>query len=270
MARAQVLGFQGTAAGPHAFLATIKHFAGYGAAEGGRDYDASYIPEEQLRNVYLPPFKAGVDAGAATVMSAYMDLNDVPATGNMHLLRDILRGEWHFDGFVVSDANAVGDLVTHGFAKDGQDAAARAAAAGVNMDMRSRTYLDHMKALLDSGATTPAQLDALVRPIPVAKYRLGLFEHPYADATDGTHAEMLRKHRADARRAATRTAVLLRNEGGLLPLAKTVKRVAVIGLLGAAPAEMNGPWSLTAKGEDTVSVLAGDPGEGARGAGGVC
>ncbi len=257
MARAQVLGFQGTAAAPHPFMATIKHFAGYGAAEGGRDYDASYIPEEQMRNVYLPPFKAGVDAGASTVMSAYMDLNDVPATGNAHLLRDILRDEWHFNGFVVSDANAVGDLVTHGFAKDGQDAAARASAAGVNMDMGSRTYLDHMKALLDSQAINATQLDALVRPILVAKFRMGLFEHPYADATDGTHAEMLAKHRMEARRAATRTAVLLRNEGSLLPLAKTVKRVAVIGPLGDAPAEMNGPWSLTAKGEDTVSVVAG-------------
>jgi beta-glucosidase len=257
MARAQVRGFQGTPENPRAFMATLKHFAGYGAAEGGRDYDAVYIPEEQLQNVYLPPFRAGVEAGAGSVMSAYMDLNDVPASGNVHLLQDLLRSQLNFKGFVVSDAFAVGNLVTQGFAQNGRDAALRGATAGVNMDMGSSTYLEHTKSLVDMGQLTSAQLDDLVRPILAAKYHLGLFEHPYADATDQTHAEMLAKHRALARTAAARSTVLLRNEGDLLPLAKSTKRIAVIGPLGDAKGDMNGPWSLTAKEDDTVSVLQG-------------
>ena len=257
MARAQVRGFQGTAENPRPFLATLKHFAGYGAAEGGRDYDGAYISRERLENVYLPPFRAGVEAGAATVMSAYMDLNDVPASGNVHLLQDILRKELGFQGWVVSDAFAVGSLVTQGFAQNEKDAALRAATAGVNMDMGSATYLKGMKALLDEGKLSASQLDDLVRPILAAKYRLGLFEHPYADATEKTHPEMLAKHRAAARTAAARSVVLLRNEGGLLPLAKSVKKVAVIGPLGNSKGDMNGPWSLTAKEEDTVSVFEG-------------
>jgi beta-glucosidase len=257
MARAQVRGFQGTPENPRAFMATLKHFAGYGAAEGGRDYDAVYIPEERMQNVYLPPFRAGVEAGAGSVMSAYMDLNDVPASGNVHLLQDILRRELAFKGLVVSDAFAVGNLVIQGFAENGKDAALRGASAGVNMDMGSATYLEHMKALLDSGQITAAQLDDLVRPILAAKYHLGLFEHPYADATEQTHAEMLAQHRHIARAAAARSAVLLRNEGGLLPLVRTTRRIAVIGPLGNNIEDINGPWSLTAKPEDTVSVFAG-------------
>jgi beta-glucosidase len=257
MARAQVRGFQGTPENPRAFLATLKHFSGYGAAEGGRDYDAAYIPEERLQNVYLPPFRAGVEAGAATVMSAYMDLNDVPASGNVHLLREILREELGFKGFVVSDALAVGSLVTQRFAQDEKDAALRAATAGVNMDMGSATYLEHMKSLVDAGQISASQLDDLVRPILAAKYHLGLFEHPYADATEQTHAEMLAKHRPAARTAAARSVVLLRNQGNLLPLAKGAKRMAVIGPLGNSKGDMNGPWSLTAKEEDTVSVFEG-------------
>ena len=257
MAGAQVRGFQGTPEHPRAFMATLKHFAGYGAAEGGRDYDASYISEEQMQNVYLPPFQAGIKAGAGSVMSAYMDLNDVPASGNIHLLQQTLRQQMGFQGFVVSDAFAVGSLVTQGFAKDRTDAAARGIAAGVNMEMGSGTYLENMKGLIDSGKVTTAQLDDLVRPILATKYRLGLFEHPYADATDQTHADMLAGHRAAARTAAARTAVLLRNEGNLLPLAKSVKQIAVIGPLGDDKADMNGPWSLTAKPEDSVTVVEG-------------
>src|SRR5277367_2722611 len=190
-------------------------------------------------------------------MSAYMDLNDVSASGNVHLLQDILRKELGFKGFVVSDAFAVGSLVTQGFAQNEKDAAVRAATAEVNMDMGSAMYLKHMKSLLDDGRLSASQLDDLVRPILAAKYHLGLFEHPYADATEQTHAEMLAKHRQAARRAATRSVVLLRNEGNLLPLAKSAKRIAVIGPLGNSKGDMNGPWSLTAKEEDTVSVFEG-------------
>lgn len=257
MARAQVIGFQGEPGTPRTFIATVKHFAGYGAAEGGRDYDASYIPEELLRNVYLPPFEAGVKAGAGTVMSAYMDLNDVPATGNTHLLQDILRDEWHFKGFVVSDAFAVADLQTHGFARDAKDAARRAALAGVNMDMGSGTYLSHLKELLNDGTISEAQLNNLVRPILIEKYRIGLFDHPYATATAQTYQQMLEKHRPLARLAAQRSAVLLRNQGNLLPLSKLLHSVAVIGPLGNSKFDINGPWSLSAKPEDSVTVFEG-------------
>jgi beta-glucosidase len=259
MARAQVLGFQGrpgqTTHRP--FLATAKHFAGYGAPEGGRDYDASYIPEEQLRNVYLPPFQAAIDAGAATVMSAYMDLNDVPATGNEWLLRDILRNDMHFQGWIVSDAFAVADLATHGYAKDSADAASRAATAGVNMDMGSGTYLRNLVAQVDKGDISAVQLDDLVRPVLATKFRLGLFENPYADANATTHADMLASHRALARTAAARSAVLLRNEGDLLPLAKSARHIAVIGPMAANSFDMLGPWSLTARPEDAVTVTQG-------------
>lgn len=257
MARAQVRGFQGTPENPRPFLATLKHFAGYGAAEGGRDYDAAYISEERLQNIYLPPFRAGVEAGAATVMSAYMDLNDVPASGNVHLLQDILRAQLHFKGFLVSDAFAVASMVTQGFAQDAKDAALRGVAAGVNMDMGSATYLEQMNALIDTGRLTVPQLDDLVRPILVAKYSLGLFEHPYADGTGQTHSEMLAKHRQAARTAAARSAVLLRNENALLPLARSTRRIAVIGPFANSKGELNGPWSLTAREADTVSVFEG-------------
>ena len=151
MAAAQVRGFQGESIGPDSVLACVKHFAGYGAAEGGRDYDSSYIPEVLLRNVYLVPFHAAEKVGAATFMSAYMDLNDVPATGNGWLLHDILRQEWGFKGFVVSDASAVGNLQTHGYARDPEDAAFKAITAGVNMDMASLTYIHNLPKLVGSG-----------------------------------------------------------------------------------------------------------------------
>src|SRR5512147_661971 len=182
MAAAQVRGFQGEQLGaPDRVVACAKHFAGYGAADGGRDYDPVYLPENQLRNVYFPPFQAAVKAGVGTFMSAYMDLNDVPASGNRFLLRDVLRGEWEFKGFVVSDAMAVGSLVTQGFARDGRDAAFRGLSAGVDMDMASNTYLEHLAGLVEDGTLQMADIDAAVRPILTIKIRMGLFEQPYAD-----------------------------------------------------------------------------------------
>src|SRR5450631_2825877 len=181
MARAQVKGFQGEALGPDSVLACVKHFAGYGAAEGGRDYDASYIPEVLMRNVYLVPFHAAEQAGAGSFMSAYMDLNDVPATGNPWLLSDILRKDWGFKGFVVSDAFAVASLQVHGYAKDPADAAYKAVSAGLDMDMASLTYTHNLAKLVTAGKVTEAQLDAAVLPILETKYKLGLFDHPYVD-----------------------------------------------------------------------------------------
>src|SRR5512147_177352 len=162
MAAAQVRGFQGPdLSAPDRVVACAKHFAGYGAADGGRDYDPVYLSEAQLRNVYLPPFQAAVKAGVGTFMSAYMDLNNVPASGNRWLLTGVLREEWGFDGFVVSDAMAVGNLVIEGFARDGRDAALRALTAGLNMDMASYTYPEHLAGLVKGGTLTEAEIDAM-------------------------------------------------------------------------------------------------------------
>jgi beta-glucosidase len=182
MARAQVRGFQGAELGaPDGVLATVKHFGGYGAAEGGRDYDPVYLPETSLRNVYFPPFKAAIDAGVGSLMSAYMTLNDVPAGGNRWLLHDVLREDWKFQGFVVTDALTTKDLVTHGFARDAKDAAYKAFTAGVNVDMASRVLAAQLPELVRAGKITVAQIDEAVRPVLAVKFRMGLFEHPYAD-----------------------------------------------------------------------------------------
>ncbi len=259
-ARAQVRGFQGDdLSSPEHLLACAKHFAGYGAAEGGRDYDSTYISESQLWNVYLKPFKAAEEAGVATFMSAYQDLNDVPATGNSFLLQDVLRRTWKFQGFVVSDANSVRDLVTHGFARDPSDAAFRAFTAGVNMDMASGTYLANLGALVKDGRIDVPAVDAAVRPILAVKFRLGLFEHPYADETRTKQVIADPEHRQLARAAAARSAVLLRNEGGMLPLARDVsKSIAVIGPLADSKRDMLTMWAgFNVDPSSTVTVFEG-------------
>jgi beta-glucosidase len=235
----------------------VKHFAGYGAAEGGRDYDSVYLSESSLRNVYLPPFRAAVDAGVGCVMSAYMDLNDVPATGNRFLLRDILRQEWGFQGFVVSDAFSISDLVTHGFASDPADATWRAFSAGVDMDMGSNTYLQNLPRLVETGRVSRDAVDKAVRLLLAAKVRLGLFEHPYIDESQTKVVFADRASRTLARTAAARSAVLLRNENHLLPLSKTVASVAVIGPLANSQSDIEGPWSLAGDRAHAVTVLDG-------------
>jgi beta-glucosidase len=251
MARAQVLGFQGTEITPTSLLACAKHFAGYGAADGGRDYDSSYVPEELLRNVYLLPFHAAVKQGVGSLMSAYMDLNDVPATGNRWLLHDVLRGEWGFNGFVVSDAIAVGNLVTHGFAADPEDAAYRAISAGLNMDMASNTFIENVPKLVAAGKITPAQLDDAVRPILETKIKLGIFEHPFVDETKVDSVLNRQSSRVLERKLAARSMVLLRNENHTLPLAKSLKKVALIGPLANSLTDIEGGW--------TVEGLFGGP-----------
>ena len=214
IARAQVRGFQGPELGtPNHVLACVKHFAAYGAADGGRDYDSSYVPDDLLWNVYFPPFKAAIDAGVGSLMSAYMDLNDVPATGNYFLLHDVLRETWKFQGFVVSDAMAVGSLVTHGYARDREDAAYLAFRAGVNMDMASYTYLTQLPTLVKAGRVSEAQIDALVRPLLVAKYKLGLFENAYTDLSKMGAVFADPASAATAREAAQKSMVLLKNDG---------------------------------------------------------
>ena len=203
MAAAQVRGYQGDdLADPERVLACAKHFAGYGASEGGRDYDPVYLSESQLRNVYFPPFQAAVKAGVKTFMSAYMDLNDVPASGSRWLLRDVLRGEWGFEGFVVSDAYAVGNLEIQGHARDGRDAAHRALKAGLNVDMASSTYPGNLSGLVEDGSLSSAEIDELVRPILATKIQMGLFEAPYVDEALLDAVAARPDHRQAARQAA--------------------------------------------------------------------
>ncbi|HEX6046963.1 MAG TPA: beta-glucosidase BglX [Pyrinomonadaceae bacterium] len=267
MSAAQVRGFQGSdPSAPGRLLACVKHFAGYGAAEGGRDYDSSYLSDAELYNVYFPPFKAAVDAGVGSVMTAYMNLNDVPATGNVFLLREVLRKEWGFKGFVVSDADSVGSLVTHGFAADKADAAVRALTAGVDMEMSlalsgiGSAYATSLADLVKEGRVTTAQIDSAVQRILEAKYRLGLFENPYVDESAVTTHHNNPEHRQLARVAAQRSAVLLRNEGNLLPLTKgdpKISSIAVIGPLADSKRDMRGPWTLADDRRTAVTVIEG-------------
>lgn len=256
VAAAHVRGFQGEF-GPESVLAGPKHFAGYGAARGGRDYEDADISDSELWNVYLPPFAASVQAGAANIMSAYMDLNGVPASGNRWLLTDVLRGAFGFDGFVVSDANAVRSLVTQHFARDLPDAGARAMNAGLDLEMTMEDpAYAHLPAAVEQGLVSEATVDEAVRRVLTAKFRLGLFERPYAD--EAATASVLDDpgHRQVARRAAERTAVLLKNDG-VLPLTAEARTIAVIGQLADSPRDILGPWSFDYDATETVTILGG-------------
>ena len=261
MAQAHVRGLQGERIGsPDRLLACAKHFAGYGAAEGGRDYDAANISDAQLWNVYFPPFKAAVDAGVGCVMSAYMDLNDVPATGNRWLLRDVLRRDWKFNGFVVSDANSVDEMRNHGYARDAHDAAVKALTAGVNMEMSfgQSVYLKNIGNAIKQNQVSVKDVDDLVRPLLEAKIRLGLFENPYVDETKVKSTFAQPQHREAAKAAAVSSAVLLKNQNNLLPLSKTAyKRIAVIGPLADSRQNILGPWSFAMDIDQTTTILAG-------------
>ena len=224
MARAQVRGFQGEELGPRACSRAPSTSPAMARLMAAATMTRSYVPEELLRNVYLVPFHAAVKQGVGSLMSAYMDLNDVPASGNRWLLHDVLRDEWGFKGFVVSDASAVGNLVTHGFASDKLDAAYRAIAAGLNMDMASNTLIENVPKLVASGKITPAQLDDAVRPILEMKILLGLFEHPFVDETKVDPVLNRQSSRELERKLAARSMVLLRNENHTLPLNRSLKK----------------------------------------------
>jgi beta-glucosidase len=244
MARAQVRGFQGEKLGPNSVMVCVKHFAGYGASEGGRDYDSAYVPEELMRNVYLVPFHAAEEAGAGSFMSAYMDLNEVPASGNHWLLTDVLRKDWGFQGIVLSDAFAVGNLVTHGYARDRDDAAYKAITAGVNMDMASLTYSQNLAKLVKEGKVSEKYLDEMVLPVLEAKYNLGLFDHPYVDESKVDAVLSRQEGLALERKLAGRSMVLLRNENKTLPLSKELKKIAVIGPLADSAHDVEGGWTV--------------------------
>lgn len=260
VAVAQVRGFQGTEIGTDEhIIAGPKHFAGYGAALGGRDYDEVNLSDSELWNVILPPFRAAVEAGAGNIMTAYMDLNGVPAAGNHWLFTEVLRETWGFEGFVVSDANAVKDLETHHFAADLTDAGACGVMAGVDMEMAiADAAYAHLPEALESGAVTVEVLDASVRRILAAKVRMGLFENPYVDEDDAREVLADPAHREVARVAAERAAVLLRNEGDLLPLdTGTLTSIAVLGPLADSKRDTLGPWVFDFDLNETVTLLEG-------------
>jgi len=257
-ARARVLGFQGTDySAPGRILACAKHWVAYGAAEGGRDYNTTDMSEYTLRSIYFPPFKAAVDAGVGTLMSAFNDLNGVPTSANPFTLTQVLRGEWKFDGFVVSDYTSVKELINHGIAASEKDAALQALTAGVDMEMVSKLFNQNGPALLKEGKLSQAIIDEAVRRILRIKFRLGLFEHPYVDETLERNAFLTPESRAAARLIAARSMVLLKNERDTLPLQKTVGSIAVIGPLADDHRAPLGWWSGDGRDEDTVTPLAG-------------
>ncbi len=257
-ARARVKGFQGDdMAAPDRVMACAKHWVGYGAGEGGRDYNTTEISEHALREVYFPPFKAAVEAGVGTFMSAFNDLNGVPATANPFTLRRILKEQWNFDGFVVSDYESVKETIAHGLAADAKDAARYSLLAGLDMEMVSRTYAEHLPALLDEGEVAMTAVDDAVRRILTKKAELGLFERPYTDESrEARDLDRPEYHRL-AREAAGKSVVLLKNERDVLPLRKSLGSVALIGPLANDKQAPLGSWLGDGRSEPVVTVLEG-------------
>jgi len=258
IARAWVKGYQqGDLSKPDSVAVSVKHYAAYGGAIAGRDYNAVDMSDVTLRQVYLPPYHAAVDAGAATLMSSFNSLNGVPATANPYLMTEILRKEWGFQGFVVSDWGAVGELLNHAIGPDGSTVARKALTAGVDMDMESNLYATTIAAQVRSGAIPESVVDEAARRVLRVKYALGLFEHPYAAA--GAAYVATAEKRAQARAVADESIVLLKNapiegHGAVLPLGKWVKTVALIGPLGDSPKDMIGSWAAQGDAKDAISL----------------
>ena len=245
--KARVKGFQGNGLGnKDAVMACAKHFAAYGAAVGGRDYNSVDMSLRQLHETYLPPFKAVSDMGVATFMNSFNDINGIPATGNKYLQRDLLKGAWNFQGFVVSDWGSIGEMIPHGFAKDNKDAALKAIIAGSDMDMESRSYTNHLAELVKEGKVDIQLVDDAVRRILTKKYELGLFDDPYRFINEKREKEQANnpEHRKFAREIGAKSIVLLKNENQLLPLSPTTKKVAIIGPFAKATVENHGFWSI--------------------------
>lgn len=253
LGKAYVEGFQGDLKNPTTMAACAKHFLAYGAAIGGRDYNTVNMSEALLRNVYLPPFETALESDAATVMTSFNEINGIPATGNKFILKDILRDELKFDGFVVSDWNSVIEMIPHGFAANKKDAAELAANAGMDMEMASNAYELHLKTLIEEGKVTLKQLDELVKNILRIKLKMGLFENAYRDKNH-TGNLYSKEHLAEAKKAAIKSSVLLKNQHQLLPLSENTK-IAVIGPLANAKREQLGTWSFDGEKEHTVTPI---------------
>ena len=255
MGVAMVKGYQGDVIDTTSMAACVKHFVAYGAAEGGRDYNSTGVTERVLRNVYLPPFEACVKAGAMTLMTSFNDNDGVPSTANTFLLQDVLRDEWGFDGFVVSDWASAHEMVNHGFAVDNKHAGELALNAGVDMDMMSYAYISHLEELVAEGKVSMKTLDEAVRNVLRIKFRLGLFEHPYVDVEKAKTASYTPEALEAARKSAVESAVLLANDG-VLPLNKAkVRTVLVTGPLADAGHDQLGTWTFDGKAEHTVTPL---------------
>ncbi|HEX6940572.1 MAG TPA: glycoside hydrolase family 3 N-terminal domain-containing protein [Longimicrobiales bacterium] len=260
MAAARVRGFQGEdLALPNTMMATAKHFVAYGAAEGGRDYNVAEVSERTLREIYLPPFRAAVKAGAQAVMAAFNEVAGVPMHAHRRLLTDVLRGEWGFDGVVVSDYTGVFELIPHGIAATREEAGIAALRAGVDVDMVSGIYLSELPAAVRAGRVPEAAVDDAVRRVLRAKYRLGLFEDPYrySDPARERRVTLAPEHVAFARQLARESIVLLKNDGGVLPLRKDLGTIAVIGALADSARVALGSWAAAGRAEDAVTVLDG-------------
>ena len=257
-ARARVRGFQGADYSAHdKVVACAKHWVAYGAAEAGRDYHTTDMSEVTLREVYFPPFKAALDAGVGTFMSAFNDLNGVPTSANPFTLTQVLRREWKFDGLVVSDYESVKELMNHGLAATESEAARAGINAGVDMEMVSRLFNKHGQQLVREGKVSRATIDEAVRRVLRLKFRLGLFEKPYADEAREKANIFSTEHLAAAREIAGRSMVLLKNERETLPLARALKSIAVIGPLADDQKNLLGSWTGDGKTEAAVTVLAG-------------
>ncbi|MBL4896914.1 MAG: glycoside hydrolase family 3 C-terminal domain-containing protein, partial [Erythrobacter sp.] len=261
VAKARVHGYQGDdLRAVDTVLATAKHFAAYGAAQAGRDYHTVDISERTLRDVYLPPFKAAVDEGVATFMTSFNEYDGVPASGSKFLLTDVLRDEWGFDGFVVTDYTSINEMVPHGYAKDLEQAGEQALNAGVDMDMQGAVFMENMVKSVEEGRVSQANIDRAVRRVLEMKYRLGLFEDPYRYADEARQEATLYKPEflEAARDVARKSMVLLKNDGNVLPLAADAERIAVIGPLGDSKTDMIGSWSAAGDRETRpVTVLEG-------------
>lgn len=259
MAAARVAGFQGRSlADTDAVAACAKHFAAYGAAEAGLDYNSVDVSERTLRQVYFPPFEAAFGAGAATVMAAFNELSGIPATANRWLLTDVLRGEWNFRGLVVSDYTADEELIAHGYARDAREAARQAFIAGVDMSMQSGFYLKYLPALVASGEVPMARLDEAVRRVLALKAAVGLLDDPFRRLGVGRERRLVRTGRnlVLAREAGRRSVVLLKNDGGLLPL-RPDRRIALIGPFSAGPHDLIGPWNVYGDDREAVDLATG-------------
>lgn len=237
-----------------AMAACAKHFVGYGAAEGGRDYNSTYIPERLLRNVYLPSFKAAAEAGSATFMTSFNDNDGVPSTGNKFVLKDVLRNEWNFDGFVVTDWNSSGEMIAHGFCADAHEVAVKSVKAGVDMEMVGYTFMKELPEAIKRGEVNIETIDNAVRNILRIKFRLGLFDNPYTNESLAEKALYADQHLQMAKETATEAAILLKNNG-ILPLNDKVKSVAIVGPMANAQHDQMGTWVFDGEKEHTVTPL---------------
>lgn len=258
---ARIKGFQGKGLGAlDAIMACAKHFAAYGAAVGGRDYNSVDMSLRQLNETYLPPFKAAAEAGVATFMNSFNDINGIPATANRYILRDLLKGKWNYQGFVVSDWGSIGEMVAHGYAKDNKEAAEKAIIAGSDMDMESRAYMAELPKLVQEGKVDPKLIDDAARRILIKKFEMGLFDDPYRFSNEKRQQEQTdnQENRKFGRMFGSKSIVLLKNEKNILPLSKSTKTVALIGPFAKETSANHGFWSVAFKDDNQRIVTQFD------------